>query len=1255
MSAWNYLHVTQPLTLLCGLLSCSSAVLLADDRGEKEKSVSTVYQGAGEPLTSLAAFGLGVRDSEWKSPNDEMAGFRLPPGFQIKLFASEPQIAKPLNMAWDWKGRLWITNTVEYPYPADEAETAGDSIRILEDTDGDGSADMIKTFAEGLNIPMGLIPVEDGVVCFSIPYLWHLRDVDGDDKVDERIRLLGPFDTTRDTHGMVNALRRGSDGWIYACHGFNNQSSVQAADSSSVELVSGNTFRFKADGSRIEQVTQGQVNPFGQTQDRYGNFFSADCHSKPLTALLESACYPSFGRPDDGLGFAPEMMEHLHGSTAISGLALYQDDAFPNAYRDKFYSGNVMTSRVNCNSLEWLGSTARASEQVDFLTSDDTWFRPVDLNVGPDGALYVADFYNKIIGHYEVPLEHPGRDRTSGRIWRIEYVGSEQKKAPRIHAQVEVPGVHYEGLLLQLQQLGDRLREGSLDSSFALTPDQLRWWADAFEAKQSAETVDELNRVLSEGSSQAVRLIAYAALVRVAGLKDESLKDLLDECHQSLVRSAVVNSEDANASVLLCHILRSTRGLTPQQRELVVAKARSLVSTPAVRAKYPQCGRAGVECLGQFGSLQDVNLLAEVFRAEVSDNDPALRHSTKIAIRGLLQQPGGLIAFTAAEGDAFPQDLAEVLPGIPTVDSMLTLLDALRENHSNMDKVTPLQLKAEAMLLTHLPKSDAGLVRILEYVEWASRGEPLEVGKRLAEVVSTLRGRGEVPSDRLLSKVNGLLQELIQEVNDAVADAPEGWELTLWREQNGRVWPFQSRNRQDGKPAQLRSSHALGESYTGVLRSETFDCPDGLSFWLAGHNGHPQDDDLKANAIRLLDAETGAVYQVAYPPRNDVARRIEWQTKSLRGRRVFVECEDACDLGAYAWIAFGDFAFEGGKAGEFNLIATVDGGLPAAADTLGTLFAAGAATPTPKLKSQVRNLLDKLPDGSVLRVLLLRDWLSGTGRSVRAAICDFAVELSRFGVTEKLTMEMNALEVAAALCAFATIDQQRTLANRLSKNRQGLELLAGLLTGGQLSAQAMQDISKEQVPSSIPRSSRSVLLNAIAEVAGQSEGLHVDLKAWESAFKVSSVGVQSLRLGEKLYEKHCQNCHQLRGKGLVVGPQLDGVVVRSQARLLQDILLPNANVDRAFRQSTLLLDNDEILRGIVVPGAGGAVRIIDSQGKDREVPKSRIVSRKDGGMSLMPANFHELLSPKELQALIAFIRESGDGSIETAEQIAPLP
>jgi putative heme-binding domain-containing protein len=380
-----------------------------------------------------------VAPTDARTPADERKAFKLPTGFDAQLVASEPDILKPMQLAFDLKGRLWVTSSQEYPWPA-VGRPGKDRLTVLSDFGPDGKARKVVTFADDLNIPIGVLPLPDGqsVLVSSIDpgpadakgpdgcWIWQLTDTDGDGKADRRRKLFGPFGT-RDTHGMVNSFTLMPDGWVYACHGYLNDSRVKGADGHEVVMNSGNTFRFRPDGSRIEVYTRGQVNPFGMCYDKWFNLYTADCHSKPITQLIRGAVYQSFGKPHDGLGFGPDMIRHDHKSTGLCGLAWYEADQFPKDYHGAMFLGNVVNSRINWDKIKLHGSTPEAIEQPDFLVSDDPWFRPVDIKLGPDGALYVCDFYNKIIGHYEVDLKHPGRDRTRGRLWRIVHTGKEAK------------------------------------------------------------------------------------------------------------------------------------------------------------------------------------------------------------------------------------------------------------------------------------------------------------------------------------------------------------------------------------------------------------------------------------------------------------------------------------------------------------------------------------------------------------------------------------------------------------------------------------------------------------------------------------------------------------------------------------------------------------------------------------------------------------------------------------------------------------
>ncbi|MDZ4781159.1 MAG: PVC-type heme-binding CxxCH protein [Planctomycetia bacterium] len=384
----------------------------------------------GLMVEPLAAQDL-VAPTEALSAAEQLAKFHLPPGFEIQLVAAEPEIFKPINLAWDAAGRMLVTHSLEYPYPAGKDQPHRDAVEILEDTNGDGRADRFTRFADQLNIPIGVTALPDAVMYYSIPSIRRAVDRDGDGKADETQELYREFGY-RDTHGMGSSFRPWIDGWIYCCHGYANTSTLTDLNGNSITMNSGNTFRIRADGSRIEQWTHGQVNPFGLAFDPLGNLYSSDCHSLPAYMLLRGAYYPSFGKPHDGLGYGPTMINHDHGSTGIAGISYYAADHFPPKYRDTLFIGNPVTGRVNHDHLEQHGSTYQAIEQPDFISCDDPWFRPVDVQVGPDGALYIADFYNCIIGHYEVPLTHPRRDRFRGRIWRVVYKGTDgQSPVPR--------------------------------------------------------------------------------------------------------------------------------------------------------------------------------------------------------------------------------------------------------------------------------------------------------------------------------------------------------------------------------------------------------------------------------------------------------------------------------------------------------------------------------------------------------------------------------------------------------------------------------------------------------------------------------------------------------------------------------------------------------------------------------------------------------------------------------------------------------
>ena len=400
--------------------------------------------GLASAASAADPFAEMVRTSPWLTPAEEAQSFSLPEGFAIQLVAAEPDIGKPISMSFDPSGQLWIAETRSYPLPPSEAPR--DSIRILSQFQTNGSPASNHLFADGLALPDAVTPYRQGALVFSAPNIVYLPDANSDGRADHQESVLGPF-AVNDAHNMVNNFRRGFDGWIYAGQGVGNQSALRSR-SGQPFAMSGGAFRFRPDGASIEKFSDGQANVFGLCFDPLGNLFTSDCHSMPIYQNIYGGFYPVFGKPHDGLGYAPQMLDHNHGSTAISGLISCEDPLWPPDFQGNFFLGNVVTSRINRDRIALHGSTKVAVEMPDLLQSRDPWFRPVDVQFGPDGALYIADFYNRIIAHVEVPLDHPGRDRQSGRLWRIVKLGPDGQ--PLLRSRSPFPTLSLTDKILQL-------------------------------------------------------------------------------------------------------------------------------------------------------------------------------------------------------------------------------------------------------------------------------------------------------------------------------------------------------------------------------------------------------------------------------------------------------------------------------------------------------------------------------------------------------------------------------------------------------------------------------------------------------------------------------------------------------------------------------------------------------------------------------------------------------------------------------------
>ncbi|MFI5456230.1 MAG: PVC-type heme-binding CxxCH protein [Isosphaerales bacterium] len=378
------------------------------------------------------------------SPGEELKRLKVADGLEIKLVAAEPQVAQPLSICFDDRGRMWVLQYRQYPSPNGLKPVAVDQylrtkydrlpeppphgpkgkdrISIYEDTDGDGRADVVRDFVADLNLASGMALGYGGVFVVQPPYLLFYADRDGDDRPDGPPKVLLTGFGMEDAHAFANSLTWGPDGWLYGAQG----STVTA-------LIRGIGFqqgiwRYHPRSDRFELFSEGGGNTWGVEFDRFGNLFPAGNTLEPLEHHVQGAyLVKGFGKhgplhnPHTYGYFQPVLHHGYVGDSLSGGAIIYQGGAFPARFNDACICPHTRHSACRWATIETRGSTFATRAAGDFVTSDDVWFRPVDMTVGPDGAVYIADWYDYNISHSSPKnrSEWYQPSRLDGRVWRV--------------------------------------------------------------------------------------------------------------------------------------------------------------------------------------------------------------------------------------------------------------------------------------------------------------------------------------------------------------------------------------------------------------------------------------------------------------------------------------------------------------------------------------------------------------------------------------------------------------------------------------------------------------------------------------------------------------------------------------------------------------------------------------------------------------------------------------------------------------------
>ncbi|GAB5559003.1 MAG: hypothetical protein SynsKO_06500 [Synoicihabitans sp.] len=386
--------------------------------------VGTAYSSIGQGATDAAGIKtVNLRNADLDllnnhDPASQIENFDLLPGYQVNLFAADPMLANPIHMQWDSGGRLWVACSWSYPQ-IKPGDVANDKIIILEDTDGDGVADKSTVFADGLYLPTGFELANGGCYVGQSPDVFFLKDTDGDDVADVKELALTGFGI-EDSHHSISAFRRGPGGWIYFQEGIFLHAQVET-QYGMVRNFNGGVYQYNPRTQELRVFATGTGgNPWGHVFDEWGQSFMVN---NPRIIYLS----PVSGNSGESVRVQPLISTDKQcGGDLALGTHVGDD------LRGQLLTGRFKSRMVVRYEFIEDGAGFSANVLAPLMSSKHPNFRPVDVKMGPDGAIYVADWYNSIINHANHDFRDPRRDHEHGRIWRITHKERPLAKKPQL-------------------------------------------------------------------------------------------------------------------------------------------------------------------------------------------------------------------------------------------------------------------------------------------------------------------------------------------------------------------------------------------------------------------------------------------------------------------------------------------------------------------------------------------------------------------------------------------------------------------------------------------------------------------------------------------------------------------------------------------------------------------------------------------------------------------------------------------------------
>lgn len=1178
------------------------------------------------------------------APEAERATLKLAPGFVAELVIAEPAAKKIVDVAFDDAGRMWAVTASEYPLDGNEDSRAAelyarggrDQVLVVE-RPWEGEAKTPRVFADGLAMPMSVLPLEHAAIVQHGSEILRLDDTDRDGRADKREVLLRGFGI-EDSHLLPHRFLRAPDGWVYMAQGAFNRSNVVDRSGRTTRFDYCKLARFTLDGERFEVLGVGLNNIWGIVFDARGEFLIQEANDMGFGVIpfVFGATYPGIGQ-DRLRPYAPVQptaTELRFGGTGLSGLALTTSaGVLPAPFEGAVFVANPIDRKVQAVRRVGSGVETRFEMLPELLTSSDTRFRPVAVHFGPDDSLYVVDWYNPIISHNEVPRTHPDRDRERTRVWRIRASGAprfEPTDVTKFDARELLAGLESPRMFVQraswrqivdrkLVELAPQLKQLALDASKPVGTRALALWSLEGLRSVDAQLASALLRDADAALRQTVVrgfAASNAQLDNWLALDPQPLLDADLEVRCEALRAVAACGDDERIVDLL---LRGTPA--PDESEAVICeqdRTRALRGASLAVMRERMWRRIGLESRAD-ALAKWLAGDASAAGASRAQNEPEAR-----ALAGLvLCDERGAVAVArtlrASGRKALPEELAlcarhAAAPGVQEFLSV-QLLNAAR---------------TEALLDAFLAAAPIELTEQFR-VDLVDAVSTIEDPKRLVQVVAALE----------LTELSYKLDDLASSATEGGSDATRAMALRALVKFGAASDPLCVELYDRALPGNELGTEAL---YALCVSRESAGVQSALE-----RIASAQPSIARVALQRVTNSKLGASVLLDAALAGDVElkllepRVLEALRSVLPERAADVEALESRlgnvgrDTLVLAGGAHDYFDADLSLAPPFTLEAWVNCAEPIE-NREGLLAAPG------QWDLNFSGARPRLWLGPGRGDVLIARRALEAGRWTHVALSASAEGRLRLYLDGELDSDVlvkdfprtSGLDVARTTPGFPElrITEWRLWSRERSPREIALELRRAF--DGERPADLILRLPGDSAkPSGGARVERSRDVPVLLD----DEQHRARSERYERFAALASAGDASR--GAPLFERTCMVCHMLGGRGESVGPPLDGAGARGIDSLLAAVLEPSSAVEAGYRELRVDLADETSVVGRLLSESDDSLTIQPTSsagaGEPRVIDRAEITRVRWSKLSIMPEGLLESLAPADAGDLLAYL------------------